>query len=764
MASSVTLLGHAVERSEDPPLLTGSARFVADLDRPGMLHAVFVRSQVAHGLLRSVEVAEAAAMPGVVAVFTASDLPLADLPEWPRGEPPRAELGRPCLARERVRFVGEAVAVVVGSTLSAAVDAAEAVTVDIEPLPTVLDPLDALAERAPLLFPEHGSNEVLRQLTGAAGALDGSEVVVRGHFYNQRVAPCPLEPNGAAAWPAAGGRLDCFASTQAPFRLRAAIALALGRPEETVRVVAPAVGGGFGAKGGVYPEQLVTAALAERLGQPVRFVETRSENMLAMCHGRGQVQEVALGARRDGTIVGLEATMVTEMGAYCWRGPVPFSTSRIMATGPYRIPKLSLTSIGAVTNTTPIGPYRGAGRPEATAMLERMIELLAAELDLDSVEVRRRNLLAPSEFPYAAPSGASYDSGDYSAALAKALALLGYEQVRAEQADRRQSSCATELGVGIATFVEISGSGSEYGAVRVEPGGSVVVLTGSSPHGQGLATTLTQIAAGMLKVPISTVSVVHSDTALVPRGVGTFGSRSGQLAGNAVAHAVEEVLEKARELAAVELEADPDDVVQLEDGSFAVAGVPSISLGLAELARRAGGPIGAEWDFAQESGTYPFGTHIAVVEVDTETGKVELRRLVAVDDCGRVVNPKIVAGQVHGGVAQGIAQALFEAVRYDESGNPLTTNLADYAFPSAAEMPAFELGETETPSPRNPLGMKGIGESGAVGAAAAVQNAVVDALSPYGVLHLDMPADPERVWRAVHEGRRDGQDPFSSSS
>ncbi|MHB1987813.1 MAG: xanthine dehydrogenase family protein molybdopterin-binding subunit [Acidimicrobiales bacterium] len=764
MALSTTILGHAVERREDPALLEGRAEFMADLDATGVLEAVFVRSSVAHGLIVSIDSTQALEQPGVVAVLTASDLNLVDLPEWLRANgDPRPLLARPCLARDRVRFVGEAVAVVVAESASEAVDAAEHVVVEIDALPVVTDPLAALEEDAPLLFPEHGSNIVLSVgPTDDGDVLEGADVVVRARFYNQRVAPVPLEANGAFVRPGPGGHLDCFMSSQAPFQVRAAIARALGRPDADIRVRTPAVGGGFGAKGGVYPEQVVVAVLADRLGRPVRWLETRSENLLAMNHGRGQVQDVALGARRDGTLVGLQARTVTETGAYCSRGVIPLSTSRIMATGVYRIPRSAITCLGVVTNTTPIGPYRGAGRPEATAMLERAMELLSVELGIDSVELRRRNLLSPKEFPYVAPSGASYDSGNYAGALDRALELARYDELRADQKARRAAGTVSQIGIGISTFVEISGGGWEYGGVRVDRDGSVVVVTGSSPHGQGHETTLAQIAAGVLGVPMETVKVVHSDTELVPRGVGTFGSRSGQLGGSAIFNAAEVVRRRVAELAADLLEAAVEDIVVHDDGSFGVAGVPARALSLAELSqaaesRAATAPgeqslhLAAETDFAQDDGTYPFGAHIAVVEIDTETGKVELRRMIAVDDCGRVLNPTIVEGQVHGGLAQGIGQALYEEVRYDENANPLTSTLADYLLPSAAELPSFELGETVTPSPRNPLGMKGIGESGAVGGAVAVQNAVLDALSHYGIRHLDMPLSPERVWQAIRE-------------
>ena len=757
-ASTVSILGHRVDRREDPPLLRGTASFVADLGGEGVLSAAFVRSTVAHGRISLVDVSEALEAPGVVAAFTADDLGLADLPEWPRPDgPPRPELARPCLARDRVRFVGEAIAVVVAETEAEAVDAIEHVVVEVAELPAVVDPLAALEPGAPLLFPGIGSNVALSTvLGGGEDVLEGADVVVRARFVNQRVAPVPMEPNGALVWPLPDGTLECVVSCQAPFGVRNAIASSLGKQPADVWVHAPAVGGGFGAKGGAYPEHVVVAAVAERLGRPVRYIETRSENLLSMTHGRGQVQQIALGARRDGTIVGLEAHTVTEMGAYCWRGAISLATSSLMATGAYRVPRLSLTALGVVTNTSPVGPYRGAGRPEAAAMLERAIELLAEELAMDSLEVRRRNFLRPEEFPYRTLTGASYDSGDYERALDAVLEHAGYAAVLEEQAARRASGSPRQLGIGISTFVEVSGTGPEYGGVSVAPDGTVVVTTGASPHGQGHETTFTQLVSGLFHVPAERVRIVHSDTRAVPHGIGTFGSRSGQLAGSAVHRAATVVLERARRAAADLLEAAVGDIVVGDDGRFFVAGVPARSVTLAEVAAAGGaGELEADGDFAQEEGTYPFGAHLAVVEVDTETGKARLARLVAVDDCGQVINPTIVEGQVHGGLAQGAAQALFEEVVYDELANPLTTTLADYAMPAASELPSFETHETVTPTTRNPLGMKGVGESGTVGAAAAVQNAVIDALRPFGVRHLDMPLTPSRIWTALQQAGSD---------
>lgn len=757
---SVSILGHSVQRSEDPSLLTGLARFTDDLDSEGVLRAHFVRSQVPHARIIGIDTSEARTAPGVVGVFAASDLSLPPLAEGVLGSSqPRAALSRPVLATDRVRFVGEAVAVVVAETTAQAVDAAELVRIDLEELEAVTDPWEALAGKGALLFSDHGSNLVLDiPPEDPSDVLEGSDLVVSCRFVNQRVAPSPMEGNAIQVSPTQEGGLTVWVSTQSAFRVRDAICASLGLGVDQVRVIAPAVGGGFGAKGGTYPEHVVVAGVARRLGRPLRWIENRSENLVSMTHGRGQLQEVELGAKRDGTLVGLRARTVNDVGAYPWRGALSARTTRLMGQGVYRIPKLSIRSMAVVTNKTPTGPYRGAGRPEATAMIERSMDLLAAELDLDPAELRRRNFLRPEEFPLRTLTGASYDSGEYLKALEEALSVAHYDELRVEQKARRASDSTKALGIGISSFVEVSGSGSELGGVRIASDGSVIVLTGSSPHGQGHETTFAQVAASVLSVPFESVKVVHSDTALVPRGVGTFGSRSGQLAGSAVFQAGQAVLEKARTLAANLFEASVEDVVQADDGSFSVAGVPSARLTWAELAAAAEGDglpegiepgLSEEVDFAQPESTYPFGTHVAVVEVDTETGWVELRHLVAVDDAGSVLNPMIVAGQVHGGLAQGVAQALFEEAAYDEAGNPLTATLADYAFPSAADLPSWELSHTTTPSPRNPLGMKGVGESGTVGATVAVQNAVLDALRPYGVRHLDMPLSPSRVWGAL---------------
>ena len=738
------MLGHEVRRVEDPALLTGEAQFLADLQVDGLLHAVFVRSATAHGVLDAVDVSAAVAMPGVVAVLTAADL---DLPA--QGAAHLGPMARPMLATERVRFVGEAIAVVVAESYAAGVDAAEAVVVDIDPLPVALDPTDT---DPPLLFPEAGSNLAGgRHHDDDAAFFENDDVVVHARLHHQRIAPVTMEPNGALAVPEPDGSLTLWASTQGVFGVRGEVCTILGLEPTQVRVRAPWVGGGFGAKGGTYPEQVMVCALARRLGRPVRWVETRTENLVGMTHGRAQVHEISVGASRDGTLGGLWVRGWADVGAYPIRGTFIPMVTRMMSAGVYRWARHDFSAVTVVTNTTPTGPYRGAGRPEAAALGERAADLVAAELGIDPAELRRRSFPSPDEFPFTTATGAVYDTGDYAKALDTALGMVGYDALRAEQRARRDDPTTPLLGIGIGCYVETSGRGAEFGAVEIEDDGSVTVITGSVPHGQGHETVWAQIASATLGVPFETVRVVHSDTARVDHGTGTFGSRSLQLAGSAVLRASEEVLVQVRALAADLLEAAPDDIVVFDDGRVGVAGVPSSARSWADLAvaaRERDAPLAHALDF-QSGGSFPFGCHVAVVEVDRETGKVTIRDLVAVDDCGTVINPLLATGQVHGGLAQGVAQMLFEEIRYDGAGNPLTATLVDYAMPSAAELPFFRTAHTVTPTPNNPLGAKGIGESGTTGSIGALWNAVVDALAPLGIRHLDPPFTPVRVWEAM---------------
>ncbi len=773
----MSILGTRVTRIEDPRLLTEGGRYTADLREPaleGAVHATFLRSTVAHALVVGVDVAEARGLPGVVDVVTGAEV---DLPPVP-GVTNRA-MARPLLAADRVRFVGEPVAVVLSETPEQGADAAEWVVVDYEPLPVVVDPVEGLASEA-ILFPELGSNLVAtfgeEGGAGVPGRAAGCDVVVRQRIVNQRLAAAPLEGrSSAAAW--VDGRLVLWCSTQNAHGLRHAVASTYGLDEDRVRVVTPDVGGGFGAKIGGHPEDIVLGWLARRCGRPVRWTETRTENMTAMVHGRAQVHEITIGGRGDGTIEAYHLDVVQDAGAYpSMAAFLPYLT-RAMAAGTYAIPTVTSHARVALTTTTPVGSYRGAGRPEATAAIERAVDLFAAEVGLDPVEVRRRNLLPAFSEARTTAAGTTYDCGDYPGALDRVLAAAGYDDLRAEQARRRAAGETRVLGIGVSCYVEVTSglrAGSEFGRVEIRPArdaaagnaGAVeaVVTTGTSPHGQGLATALAMLVADATGLPIAAVRVVHGDTDAVARGTGTFGSRSLQLGGSAVLEATRAVIVEARQRAAELMEAAVDDVVlDAATGAFHVVGSPAIGLSWADvlacLGERGGsddpdGPDGltglvADHDFATTQATYPFGAHVAVVDVDVETGDVRLLRLVACDDAGRVLNPLLAEGQRHGGLAQGAAQALYEHVAFDPDGNPLTTNFADYAVVSAAELPSFELVDMETPTWVNPLGAKGIGESGTIGATPAIQNAVCDALGHLGVRHVDMPCTPERVWRAI---------------
>ena len=758
MSSPRSLLGQAVLRVvEDPDVLLGRAAFVDDLDLPGVLHLAFVRSPMAHAEIVSVDVDDARKMPGVAGVWSAADL---EVPAGGHAMVVNPDFARPPLARGRVRFVGDIVAVVAAETRDAAVDAAELVVVDYEPLPAVVDPEAASAPGAPAQFPELGTNVAAGSRDGDEDPLAGAEVVIRGRFENQRLAVLPMEGNAIAVAPGSedgSGDFDLtvWVGTQMPHGWRDQAAELFGVEPARLRVIAPHVGGAFGGKVGMVAEHAVAVSVARHLGLPVKWVESRSENLVAMPHGRGQVQYVELGLQRDGTIVGLRCRIIGDGGAYAgFGGGLAMWTTKLMAQGPYRIPRIGYDVASVVTNTTPMGAFRGAGRPEATAFLERLLDMAADELDLDPAEIRRRNFLGPDQFPYTTLMGARYDSGDYDAPLTEALRRAGYDALLAEQAERRARGDRLLLGVGMAAYVEVTAGGNsgEWGSVDVHRDGTVTVKCGTSAHGQGHGTAFAMLVADRLGVPVEAVRFVQSDTAVVPTGGGTGGSRSLQIGGSAVLGAAEDVLAAGKELAARLLEAAEGDIVVTEDGRLGVAGVPARALSWAELAAAGedgGTPLAAEHNFAQAGPTFPFGAHLAVVEVDVETGLVRPLRHIAVDDCGRVLNPLLVAGQQHGGVAQGISQALWEAIAYDEDGNPLTATLADYLLPSAAEFPSFDVSGTETPTPMNPLGFKGIGESGTVGSMPAVQNAVVDALSHLGVRHLDPPLTPERVWRAI---------------
>ena len=732
-----------------------------DLSLPGALHLTFVRSYMAHAKVTGID--KSAAEAAGAQVFVAGDTDLGVNPA-PPFIPIDPQMYRPLIASDTVRFVGDIVAIVLAGSREASADAAELVMVDYEPLPSVTDPEEAARDEV-LLFPGVGSNVALKNPpeNPDPNLFDSSDVVVTGKVISQRLAACPIEPRSSAAQWGDDGRLTLWISSQTPHQDKMVLGGLLGLEPENVRVVAPDVGGGFGAKG-IGVEDVIVGWAARATGKPVRWTETRSENMVAMHHGRASVLSFELGASRDGKIDALRLNILADAGAYPGIGSfLPMLTS-MMACGVYVIPKIEIDVRAVATNTTPIGPVRGAGRPEATQMLERAIDLLAAELDLDPAEVRRRNFIPNDAFPYTTASGANYDIGDFGGALNLALESADYENLRREQASRRDSGDSRQLGIGLSAYVEVTNgiSESEFGGVSITPTGEAIVRTGSFSQGQGHETTFAQIASERLGIPIEKITVTKGDTDIVPRGTGTYGSKSTQIGGVAAGQASEEVVEIGKRLAAAELEAAPEDMVlDVDQGRFHVTGAPAPSLTWGDLAAKLDaqgrlGELSAEVDFQAAQPTFPFGAHVAVVEVDTETGSVELTRMVAVDDAGRIINPLVAEGQVHGGVVAGIAQALYEELTYDSDGNPQNANLVTYGIPAATELPAIEVVGMETPTPINPLGVKGIGESGTIGATPAVHNAVIDALSPYGVRHIDMPVNGEIVWRAIQTAGGNG--------
>ena len=719
----MSILGNSVLRVEDKGLLTGSQTFTADLVTSDTLHACFIRSPVAHGNLVSVT--------GCPELYTAASLKLPKLVPWP---PTPDRYARDPLVVDKVRYVGDPIAVVTGASEAEAEDLAGDVDVEIEPLAAVVSIED--------------SSEVAFEVDSLVdlSALDDAEVIVEAMLVNQKLAPVPLETNSILVVPDGDG-LCVWVATQFPWDNQASIASALGLDPDRVRVIAPAVGGGFGAKGHTYPEHIVVAALAHRTGKPVTWQETRSENLINMTPGRGQVQRVTLGAKRDGAITGLRVEVIADAGAYPHVGAWLPNYTRLMCTGTYRIPRVDFRARSMVTNTTPVGAYRGAGRPEATAFLERSLDLMARELQMDPVEIRRRNLLGRHNTNHVTPSGAVYDSGNYRGALDRVVELADYESLRHEQSLRRVRGERWLLGIGVSTYIEVTGNGptEEFASVAIEPDGSATVLCGVSSQGQGHQTTYAQIAAAQLGLPVDMIRVVQSDTAVVPRGNGTYGSRSLQLAGSAVDKAAEAVIHLACQMAAERLEANVADMVVYDGVGIGIVGSPATAIGWAELAS-----LAVEHDFHQGARTYPSGAHISVVEVDRETGAVRMNRHVTVDDCGNVINPMLAQGQQHGGIAQGAAQALWEEMVYAADGQPMTSTLLDYLAPSSGELPSYEANSMVTPTPLNRLGVKGIGEATTIGSTPAVHNAVLDALAPWGIEHLDMPLSPEKIWRAIN--------------
>ena len=751
----MSILGNRVVRREDPKFLTVGGTYVDDVRLEGAVWVTYVRSTMAHARITSIDTSEAAAAPGVLAVFTSDDVDLA--PMAPGMPFINQGMTHPWLASGKVRFVGEPVAAVVTEERYQGPDAAELVSVDYDPLPAVVD-AEAAIDSPTLLFEELGTNvacdiSAMVGFTEDPNYFDGCDVVVRARFVNQRVAPCPLEVrSAAAAWD--GDHLTQWASTQAPNSLRDGLAGVYGLDPAKVRVIAPDVGGGFGAKTGVYTEEGLLGWIAKRVGRPVRWTETRTESMLTLGHGRGQIQYVEMGGTRDGKILAYRNRMVQDAGAYPALAAFLPMLGRMMATGVYDIPKAAAGGTATATNTTPLVAYRGAGRPEAAAAIERAMDMFATEIGMDPAEIRRRNLVPKDKFPYTTATGTVYDTGDYGRALDLVLEGAGYDQLRRDQAERRASGDRVQMGIGMSVYVEITNPlpGGEFGSVEITPDGKAKIRAGTFSHGQGHATTFAMIVADRLGIPLEDIEFIQGDTDQVPTGQGTMGSRSLQTGGAAVAEASTQIIDKAKQLAADLLEADPADIVlDTAGGQFHVAGTPAVAKSWAEIGVAAGEPgLRVDVDFQPGGPTFPFGAHVAVVEVDTETGRVELVRMITVDDSGRMLNPMIMEGQRHGGIAQGVAQALMEEFSYDADGNPVTSNLADYAFVSAMELPSYELIPMETPTPLNELGAKGIGESGTIGATPAVQNAVVDALSHLGIRHIDMPLTPERVWGAIN--------------
>ncbi len=752
----MSILGTRVLRTEDPRFLTTGGVYVEDLvdDRlDGACHVFFVRSPVAHARVNLIDVSAALGAPGVVAVFTGTDL--ADLPAIPASGPMNKRMLQRLLATDKVRHVGEPVAVVVVEEPYQGEDALELVAVDYDPLPAVLgyDPSDDT-----LLFEDAGTNVAGWWGNPAdlkADLFDGCEVVVTQTIINQRVAPAPMETRGAAAVWGADGRLTAWIPNQGAQGTKGGLARMLKLEPDQVRVITPDVGGAFGAKFGADREHVVVAWVARELGRPARWSETRYENLIAMTHGRAQQHTITIGGSRDGDVQAYRLEIVQDAGAYVRAGGFLPMLTRLMTTGPYDIPRAESVAKVVVTSTTPIGAYRGAGRPEATAALERAIDLFATEAGIDPAEVRRKNLLPPFTEPHRTAFGALYDTGDYVVGLERALASAGYDQMRAEQAARRAAGDVRQLGIGLASYVEITGMGegegqgpNENATVEVHPDGTATILTGTSPHGQGHQTAWAMIASDELGIPVEKITLKWGDTDLIPKGGGTGGSRSLQLGGAAVRQASQELLEEARHRAAAQLEANVADLVYDKTRtSFNVAGDPDAAVPLTELAEQERLLIRAV--FTGPGATFPFGTHVAVVEVDTETGKPTLLRMITVDDAGVVLNPLLAEGQRHGGIGQGAAQAMVEEVVYDADGNPLTTSFADYPFVSATELPSFELVDSETPTTYNPLGAKGIGEAGSIGSTPAVQNAIVDAVAHLGVRHIDMPTTSQRIWHAI---------------
>jgi carbon-monoxide dehydrogenase large subunit len=767
------MVGARIRRREDPRLITGRATYVDDVRQVGTVYAAFVRSPYGHAKITSVDTSAAKDDPHVLAVYTGDDLHHAhglksSLPVAHK----MADLKTPphyMLALDEVRFLGEAVAIVVADSPYTAKDAAESVVVVYEELPVVVDPEKAIA--GPPYVHQSLESNVAFTMPFSAGdpdkAFAEADVTIKQRIVNQRVAPVPIEPRSMVAnYDAGMQQLTLYSSTQIPHLLRTQLAVVLGFPENKIRVIAPEVGGGFGAKLNVYAEEFVVSWVAMQLERPVKYIETRSECFQATIHGRDQIDDLEIAAKNDGTITGLRLKITANMGAYHQLlTPVIPTLTLLMAHGCYRFENIQAEVVGVFTNTMSTDAYRGAGRPEAAFFIERAIDMVAQRLGLDPADVRRKNFIANTAFPHTTATGLTYDSGDYETTMDKALKLADYEGLRKRQSELRKQG--RYLGIGLSTYVEVCGMGPsaampaagwDSATIRVEPTGSITVLTGVSPHGQGQETTFAQIVADELGVPIDQISVIHGDTDKVQYGVGTFGSRGTAVGGAALKLAIETIQAKAIKIAAHQWEANADDL-EYRDGKIQVKGDPSKTMSTPEAGFLAfmgdNLPPGLEPGldatrrFEPPNFVFPFGTHVCVVEVDARSGEVTVVKYVAVDDCGRLLNPMIVEGQVHGGIAQGLSQALFEEVIYDDNGQLLTGTLMDYAIPHAEQVPHYELDHTVTPTTVNPLGIKGIGEAGTIGSTPAVANAVIDALAPFGVVHIDMPLKPEKLWAAM---------------
>ena len=782
MATAEKYVGAPVQRKEDARFVTGTGTYVADLALPGMLHAVFLRSPYAHAKIKKVDVSAAKALPGVVDVFTGEDLK-DDIGSTPTAWPiPDADLKTPpyqAVATERVRYQGEAVAVVVAEDPAIGADAIELIDVDYEPLPVVVNQEEALKEGAPQLHEEAPGNQAFKWVLPGGdvdAAFKEADVVVEQRLINQRLQPSAMETRAALAqWDEGEEKLTLWVTSQNPHIHRLVLAaFVLGIPENKIRVIAPDVGGAFGSKIPVYPWEAVVSVLSRKLGRPVKWVESRTENYQATIHGRDHVQYVQMAAKKDGTILGIKIKTFVNMGAYLSTAApgVPTILFGFIIGGAYTMKATLAEVVGVFTNTTPTDTYRGAGRPEAMYAVERMVDILARKLGMDPMEIRKKNFISPDAFPYQMPSGLAIDSGNYPGTLAKALEMLDYEAFRKEQAKAREEGRL--LGIGFSTYIELCGLGPSpivtstgfqgglWGSsvCRMLPTGKVTVFSGMHAHGQGEETTFAQIAADELGVPVEDVDIIHGDTDMTPMGMGTYGSRTQAVEGGSLALSARKVVAKAKKIAAHLLEARTEDVA-FEAGKFFVKGAPDKAKTIQEVAFAAymatSLPEGVEpileatTFYDPTNFVYPFGAHICTVELDPETGEVKILRYVAVDDVGTIINPQIVEGQVHGGVLQGVAQALWEEARYDEDGNLLTGSFTEYMVPTAMESLKIETDHTVTPSPHNPLGAKGVGETGTIAASQVVINAIVDALEPYGVVHLDMPATPEKVWRLIQK-------------